>query len=130
MKHLRYLVAPFLLLITSCEKKTGGNEMENVENCVEGYHLNDIVTLPDGLELRVIEVNDNFCPCLAHCVWAGYLEVIVQVEGANRGPDTLGWQNRIATYGDYAVRLGEIYDAPDCGGILAEEAFCFEVKVE
>jgi hypothetical protein len=125
MKFLIYLIASLSLLGTACEREAA----ETTVICEEGYHLNDLVPLPDGIELRVIEVNDNFCPCDVICVWGGFLEVIVQVEGANRGPDTLGWRNRVVAYGDYTVTLGEIYNQPECGGSLDEADFCFEVVV-
>ncbi len=126
MKLLTFLALPLLLFTLACKTEAA----ENAIPCEAGNHLNDLVSLPDGTALRVIEVNDYFCPCNVQCVWGGYLEVIVQAEGTNRGPDTIGWQNRVATYGDYAVTLGEIYNQPDCGGRLAAEAFCFEVRVE
>jgi len=126
MKNYIHLFVAILFLLTACKKEA----VETNITCEEGYSLNDIASLPNGIDLRVIEVNDYFCPCDVVCVWGGYLEVIVQVEGANRGPDTLGWQDRVATYGDLAVTLGEIYNSPECGGSLRAEAFCFELKVE
>lgn len=126
MKSLICLFVPLLLLFTACERERVATNVI----CEEGYHLDDLVMLPNGIGLRVIEVNDYFCPCDVVCVWGGYLEVIVQAEGANRGPDTLGWRDRVANYGDFSVTLGEIYNQPDCGGSLGAEAFCFEVKVE
>ena len=126
MNYFFAILFPAVLLLTSCLK----DQEDTSTECDAGYHQNEVIGLPDGQNVRIIEVNDNYCPCNVQCVWAGYLEVIVQVEGANRGPDTLGWRDRVATIGDYALRLGEIYNEPSCGGELAEGAFCFEVVVE
>ena len=93
MKHLICLFATLLLLFTACEKETA----ETIVTCEEGYYLDDRVPLPIGIELRIIEVNDNYCSCSVQCVWGGYLDVIVRVEGANRRPHTLGWTDRLAT---------------------------------
>ncbi|TXF90158.1 hypothetical protein FUA23_07945 [Neolewinella aurantiaca] len=126
MKFLTYLIFSLLFLCSACKTDV----MEINSTCAEGVHLNDLVPLPDGTALRVIEVNDNYCPCGVICIWAGNLEVIVQAEGANRGPDTLGWQTGVATYGNYTISLGEVYNKPECGGRLNPEDFCFEVRVE
>lgn len=126
MNYLIFILLPAFLLLVSCPE----DSQQVFTDCDAGFHLDDVLRLPDGQEVRIVDVNDNYCPCNVQCVWAGYLEVIVQVEGANRGPDTLGWRDRVVTVGDHTLQLGEIYNAPACGGELTEEAFCFDVVVE
>jgi|GEM_PF-1972533 len=126
MNYLVFLSFFASLLLVSCRK----DQPQTTLNCDVGHHQGDILRLPDGQGVRITDVNDNYCPCDVHCVWAGYLEVIIQVEGANRGPDTLGWRDRVVAIGDYDLRLGEIHNVPPCGGATEEGAFCFEVVVE
>ncbi len=126
INYLIPILLPAILLLTSSPEE----QQQTSPDCDAGYHYDDVLCLPNGQTVRITEVNDNFCPCNVQCVWAGYLEVIVQVEGVDRRPDTLGWRDRSVTVGDYTLQLGEIYNAPPCGGSIDEGAFCFDVVVE
>ncbi|WP_020569678.1 hypothetical protein [Neolewinella persica] len=122
MKYPFYLIAPFLLFTTSCEK-------DSLESCRDGYHLGDQVRLAEGLKLNIVEVNDQYCPCEVVCGFGGNLQVVLQVEGGNRGRDTL-WAGSPIPFGDQTVLLGEVFNRPSCGGITPVEEFCFEIIVQ
>ncbi len=45
--------------------------------------------LQDGRSFKVIEVRDEFCPCLAICIWEGQLVMKIEIDNLDGSTDEL-----------------------------------------
>jgi|GEM_PF-4653714 len=72
-------------LFISCDK-----DIERTNSCQDielemtfRIKVGESACLPDGRSLRILEVRDEFCPCLATCVWEGQLVMKIETEDLN-----------------------------------------------
>lgn len=126
MKYLTLLVAS--LFILSCNKADDDNkkqECTQIEfNTNFSMILNDEVCFPDGSGFIVKTIKDEFCPCLAVCIWEGELRVMVETIETNGdkelfefGSSSFGLNPKIlpnARIETFSFTYDETGTLPDC----------------
>jgi len=88
MKHFSYITVLTLTLFTSCSEQIIDNG--GITACKEvdygdvfEMELNEAVCFPDGNEMILKVVEDQFCPCEAVCIWQGELVIILEATESN-----------------------------------------------
>ena len=76
----------FLTLLFAC-----GKEVKRTNSCQDiefdttfEMKVGESACLPDGRSIRLLEAKDEFCPCLAVCVWEGQLSITLEAEDLNQ----------------------------------------------
>ncbi len=79
MKNLSFILLLSCLVFISCKDDDDDMTCEDVDYGVtllvqEG----DNFCFPDGFEMRIAALNNEYCPCGAVCVWEGQLTVLTE----------------------------------------------------
>lgn len=74
-----------IILLFACDK-----DVEKTSSCQDiqfdtsfEMKVGESACLPDGRTIRLLEVKDEFCPCLAVCIWEGQLTIKLEAEDLN-----------------------------------------------
>jgi len=84
MKHLVFNLILATILLVSCNKDDSESQARQV--CTEVTYgqvfemiIDDAVCLPDGNEIVLKVIEDQFCPCDHLCIWQGELQIMLEV---------------------------------------------------
>ena len=74
-----------IILLFACDK-----DVEKTSSCQDiqfdtsfEMKVGESACLPDGRTIRLLEAKDEFCPCLAVCIWEGQLTIKLEAEDLN-----------------------------------------------
>ena len=72
------------------EKLNNSQDLEMIISCQDilfditfEMKVGESACLPDGRTIKLLEAKDEFCPCLAVCVWEGQLTIRLEMEDLN-----------------------------------------------
>ena len=82
------LFSSIIFLLAACSKSD--NMDTSTRSCVDieynvafNLKVGDSACLPDGRSINLIEARDEFCPCLALCIWEGQLSIKLETKDLN-----------------------------------------------
>lgn len=106
--------------------------LDDDDVCRQGFMEGDSFSLPDGRDVRIVDIDDQLCDCDAVCAWEGQFVLTLQLAGAVQ-LDTayfsaypLRERDTVMLYG---FQLAE-WDAnlvDYCGGEVEEADMCFTI---
>jgi len=125
MKYLMLLLTFLAFGLTSC--------MDDDDMDCNGFGEGDVLTLPDGRNVRIIDIDDQLCPCDAICVWPGQFVVTFEEVGNETQRDTFN----LPAYSFAVAEMAFLYDFPlaewdpnlvnNCSGEVPEDELCFTI---
>lgn len=124
MKYPILLLTLFAFGLSSC--------MDDDDMQCDGFGEGDTFSLPDGRNIRIVDIDDQLCPCDAVCFWEGQFVVTTQVTGAT-ALDTvflpafpLQERDSVTLYG-FELEEWDPNLVNYCGGEVPEDELCFTI---
>lgn len=96
--------------------------------------------LPDGRSFTLLEVRDEFCPCLALCIWEGQLVMKMEVDNLNGNNEEVEFgSTKNIPHGNLFEDVkvmdftylynGENDSLPLCNGVYDEEEITVKINL-
>lgn len=129
MKNLALIC---IVLFTSLFLFSCNDEINHEQYVYEyGMKVNDVFqTKSNSLKFRIKEINDSRCPKDVVCVWAGMVEVKLDVETPEKKVLSLNSYNNLAdTIGVYEIRLVEVQPYPVSTKVIKPEDYEVSLKI-
>lgn len=86
MKAILFSIIIFLISSCSKSENLGTSTLSCIDieyNVAFNLKVGDSACLPDGRLIRLLEAKDEFCPCLAVCIWEGQLSIKLETKDLN-----------------------------------------------
>lgn len=130
MKTTYFLLALMFISFISCDQEPVPDSFSfGVEN---EFKINgDYHSVDNSLNFTITEVNDSRCPSDVVCIWAGKVDVKIEVESPVPGTITLStYDNPVDTVGNYSFKILDVSPYPISTKTIKLEDYVVLLKIE